>query len=304
MDQQGADAAGPEVNSDIYIGGNVGARCPVGHPHGFHRGAARERRADKAAGRGDPALPEPASSPPGPLAATCGTRRWPGHMPSRPNSATRAGTSRGPAKVRPKDDMHRPLLGSLAAELARLLPPRGDLPSSDASPAGSPPRARRSGSPGWTAPATPPTANAPPGTCPGRDPRCCAGWWMRPARPIPAPPPPATTTTRRSRTPPTARPPPCRRPARSSGRPATSWPSSATTRPPPPEPHPPPNAVTITVTPAPRPGKPQPHSPAGAQPRPAPAPAVTPRPSARAGPRGRPEKTERPHPPQAGGTAG
>ena len=39
-----------------------------------------------------------------------------------------------------------------------------------------------------------------------------------------------------SRTARTASAPPCRRPARSSARPATSWPSSATTRSPPPEP--------------------------------------------------------------------
>jgi hypothetical protein len=39
--------------------------------------------------------------------------------------------------------------------------------------------------------------------------------------------------------------------ARSSGRPATSWPSPATTRSPSPEPHRPAKAVTITVTPAP-----------------------------------------------------
>ncbi len=31
MDQQGADAAGPEVNSDIYIGGNVGAFATGDH---------------------------------------------------------------------------------------------------------------------------------------------------------------------------------------------------------------------------------------------------------------------------------
>ena len=44
-----------------------------------------------------------------------------------------------------------------------------------------------------------------------------------------------TATTPRSRTAATASAPPCPRPARSSGRPATSWPSSATTRSPPPE---------------------------------------------------------------------
>ena len=98
--------------------------------------------------------------------------------------------------------------------------------------------ARRSGSPGWMSPSTPPTASAHPGTCPGRARRSCAGWPMRPARPTPAPRPPATTTTRPSRTAPTGRSPPWRRHAGSSARPATSWPSSATTRSPPPEPGP------------------------------------------------------------------
>jgi transposase len=46
---------------------------------------------------------------------------------------------------------------------------------------------------------------------------------------------PTTATTPRSRTAATASAPRCPRPARSSGRPATSWPSSATTRSPPPE---------------------------------------------------------------------
>ena len=55
----------------------------------------------------------------------------------------------------------------------------------------------------------------------------------RPARPTPGPRPPTTTTTPRSRTARTANGPRCPRPARSSGRPATSWPSSATTRSPP-----------------------------------------------------------------------
>jgi len=84
----------------------------------------------------------------------------------------------------------------------------------------------------------PPTAGARPGTCPGRARRSCAGWPMRPARPTAAPRPPATTTTPRSRTARTARSQPYPRPASSSARPATSWPSSATTRSPPPEPGP------------------------------------------------------------------
>ena len=73
--------------------------------------------------------------------------------------------------------------------------------------------ARRSGSPGWMSPSIPPTASAHPGTCPGRARRSCAGWPMRPARPTAARRPPATTTTRPSRTAPTARSPPWRRPA-------------------------------------------------------------------------------------------
>jgi transposase len=53
--------------------------------------------------------------------------------------------------------------------------------------AGSPPPAKRSGSPGWTSPSGPPTAKARPGACPGRDHRYCAGRCMRPARPTPGP---------------------------------------------------------------------------------------------------------------------
>ena len=62
---------------------------------------------------------------------------------------------------------------------------------------GSPPPARRSGSPGWTSPCGLRTARARPGGCPGRDRRCCAGRSMRPARPTPAPRPPTTPTTPR-----------------------------------------------------------------------------------------------------------
>ena len=75
-----------------------------------------------------------------------------------------------------------------------------------------------------------------PGGCPGRARRCCAGRCLRPARPMPEPRPPTTPTTPRSRTARTASAPPSPRPARSSGRPAISWPSSATTRSLPPEP--------------------------------------------------------------------
>ncbi len=60
------------------------------------------------------------------------------------------------------------------------------------------------------------------GGCPGRDRPCCAGRSMRPARPTPGLRPPTTPTTPLSRTARTVSAPPCRRPARSSGRPATS----------------------------------------------------------------------------------
>jgi transposase len=69
-----------------------------------------------------------------------------------------------------------------------------------------------------------------PGTCPGRDRRCCAGRCMRRVRPMPAPSRPITATTPQSRTARTASALPCPRPARSSAGPATSCPSSATTR--------------------------------------------------------------------------
>jgi transposase len=62
----------------------------------------------------------------------------------------------------------------------------------------------------------------PPGRLSRQGRRCCAGRSMRPARPTPAPPPPTTPTTPRSRTAKTVSAPLCRRPARSSGRPATS----------------------------------------------------------------------------------
>jgi hypothetical protein len=89
-------------------------------------------------------------------------------------------------------------------------------------------------------------------------------------------------------------------PARSSGRPATSWPSPATTRSPPPDsPHRPMEATPRTRR-GPGQERLQPYSPDGEPPRPAPASRL----SAAAGschhePGGRPNKTERPHP--AGG---
>jgi transposase len=75
-----------------------------------------------------------------------------------------------------------------------------------------------------------PGRKAPPGGCPGKGRRCCAGRSMRPAKPTPAPRLPTTATTPRSPTARTPSAPPCRRPARSSGKPATSSPNSATTR--------------------------------------------------------------------------
>jgi len=88
--------------------------------------------------------------------------------------------------------------------------------------AGSLPPVRRSGSPGWTSPCTPPTAKGRPGGYPGRDPRCCAGRSMKPAKPTPAPRLPTTATTPPSPTARTPNAPPCPKPARSSGRLATS----------------------------------------------------------------------------------
>ncbi len=73
--------------------------------------------------------------------------------------------------------------------------PRWRSPAGWPGQAGSPPPARRSGSPGWTSPSPPRTARARPGGCPGRDRRCCAGPSTRPARPTPAPRPPTTGTT-------------------------------------------------------------------------------------------------------------
>src|SRR5262249_6742218 len=87
--------------------------------------------------------------------------------------------------------------------------------------------------------------------------------------------------------------------ARSSGRPATSWPSPATTRSPPPD-SPPSHGGQAEDTPG-RQGRLQPHSPDGEPPRPAPVSRL----SAAAGscrqqPGGRPNKTERPHPRRRG----
>ncbi len=92
-----------------------------------------------------------------------------------------------------------------------------------------------------------------------------------PARPTPALRPPTTPTTPLSGTARTVSAPPCPRPARSSGRPATSWPNSATTPSPPPDtPH------RHPWSPAPRrtgPGQARRShtSPDGEPPRPAPA---------------------------------
>jgi hypothetical protein len=111
----------------------------------------------------------------------------------------------------------------LAARLYWVGPsPRWRSPAGWPARTGSPPPAKRSGSPGWTSPCTPPTAKDPPGGWPGKGRRCCAGRCMKPAKPTPAPPPPTTATTPQSPTARTPSAPPCRRPARSSGRPATS----------------------------------------------------------------------------------
>jgi len=90
---------------------------------------------------------------------------------------------------------------------------------------------RRAGS----SPSRPRTARARPGGCPGSGRRCCAGRSARRARPTPVPRRRTTATTRRSRTARTASAPPCPGPARSSGRPVTSWPGPAATRSLPPE---------------------------------------------------------------------
>jgi hypothetical protein len=98
---------------------------------------------------------------------------------------------------------------------------------------GSPPRARRSGSPGWMSPSTPPTAGARPGTV--GSPEILRWVAMRPARPRPRRPPARLLRGRQGPTDGKIAAVPGRK---SSARPATSWPSSATTRSPPPEPGP------------------------------------------------------------------
>jgi hypothetical protein len=77
---------------------------------------------------------------------------------------------------------------------------------------GSPPPARRSGSPGWTSPCTPPTAKDPSGGCPGRGRRCCAGRCMRPADPRPRRRPRPRLLRRGQGPQEQASAPPCRRP--------------------------------------------------------------------------------------------
>ena len=129
----------------------------------------------------------------------------------------------------------------------------------DAGPSWRSARTWRSGSPGWTSPSPPPTARGCPGGCPGTDRRCWAvheagKTHARSSRRI-------TATTPRLRTAAAASAPRCPRPARSSGRPATSWPGSATTRSPPSEtPH---RHGDQPVTAPARPDPPQPHSPDG-----------------------------------------
>jgi hypothetical protein len=101
----------------------------------------------------------------------------------------------------------------------------------------------RSGSPGWTSPCSPRTARARPGGCPGRDRRCCAGPSTRPQDPRPhlGPRPPLLRPGQGPQEQQARLPAPG--PARSSAKPTTSWPSSATTRSPPPDP---PAMVTST----------------------------------------------------------
>src|SRR3954449_10703086 len=69
-----------------------------------------------------------------------------------------------------------------------------------ATPAGSPPPARRCGTPVWTSPSTPPTANARPGTSRARARRCCAGRCSRRPSARPGRAPRITPTTGRSPT--------------------------------------------------------------------------------------------------------
>ena len=87
-----------------------------------------------------------------------------------------------------------------AAVRRRALRRAGDDLLAGLAKTGSPPPARRSGSPGWTSPCGPRTARGRPGGCPGRDRRCCAGPSTRPARPTPAPRPRTTPTTPPSKT--------------------------------------------------------------------------------------------------------
>jgi transposase len=82
-----------------------------------------------------------------------------------------------------------------------------------AGPAGSPPRARRSGSPDWTSRCTPRRASAARAGCPGRARPCCVGACTRPPRPTPAHPRRTTRTTQEPRNGSTANAPRCPRPA-------------------------------------------------------------------------------------------
>jgi transposase len=111
---------------------------------------------------------------------------------------------------------------------ASVRSPRRRSGPSSATPAGSPPPARPSGTPGWTSPCIPWTTNAPPASSPSRARRCFGG---RCSRPPSAPPDPAlliTPTTPRSVTAPAVTEPPSRWPARSPGGRTTPCVTSAT----------------------------------------------------------------------------
>jgi Transposase IS116/IS110/IS902 family len=123
-----------------------------------------------------------------------------------------------------------------------------------------------------------------PGRLSRQGPPVLAGRPTRPARRTPAPRPPTTPTTPPSGTARTASAPRCRRPARSSGRPATSWPSSAATRSPPPEP----SGDRSRGTPG-RRRAPQPNSPMGNNRGQLPSARCQPMPAPPAGPPGRPD---------------
>ena len=188
----------------------------------FHQGAPALAGGQRTNGRGRVPVPGRAAAgrhrpghdrrAGGPGCTSCGMAAGRGPAPDRREGAGRAAV-RGRAGHRAGDD---------------VLAGQGKT--------GSPPPARWSGSPGWTSPSPPRTARARPGGCPGKDRRCCAG-----------------RSTGQGKTHARSSAPDYRyyaqvkdrcngkRAALSEareilpGRPATSWPSSATTPSPPPE---------------------------------------------------------------------